>query len=1715
MAINANFTGLGLNTDSLQSQIKEGQLTYALNSLVESFDGDRITYQNEASNELCIDFPDNLRPIGAYNITHIKRIVYFLTDGDKHEIGYSDNDNCEYKTLFSASCLNFSLKYPIHQVVIKITNCGVQVYWTDNLNQMRFFDFEDLPWTESPNPNNAYQPIKNVGTVDCNKLLVLPNYSVPEIEILSVEEGGSIKTGAYQFSTQYANIAGEGYSSFYNTTDSISINDSRKETEDFNLTTSKAIRVKVKSLDTTGLFDFFNLVVIETINGISTPKLVGTYPISNGEHTILYDGNTSEAINLTFEQLFQKYQYYEIADGVTATDDRIVWYNVKTKQRQNYQEIWSKVKLNWVSYKLPYNQQEGYNNPENTHLYKGYMRDEVYPFEGVFVLKNGKETDRFPLVNRLITTFDQDIIKNDDVTIDKDPCDPPSLGKPRWKVYNTASVTYSYPNTEDNCYKGKYQKGEFAYWESEAKYPNNPTIWGSLANQPIRHFKFPDELVSSRYSSDGTTHFIYPLGVEIDAASLREAIEQSNLSQEDKDQIQGFKIVRGDRSAGNQSIVAKGLMFNVGKTKHNEQEFYYPNYPFNDLRKDPYFVKDDSYNNGYKGIIPHSSYAPQYSIEGFGDHSKSRFTFHSPDTHFNQPFGVDSGYIKIESIEYGNSVGHFVNVQDNAEYKFLTGKITDASLGIAVASGFTLAAGTFGWPTMNVGAIAPAYVQAEEMWEKLAPFTNFGYAHHSTGSFDNTYKVPNDGFKIRPINYGKYITEGNHGVEDGALLNNQFRESSVYFNSLGDFKFAQDYSNTIPDDTSRYTLSSAFGAATINDFLTQQIGNGFANVSDDDISSALGIANIINSAPLYEFNTFSLPNGGLDPNPGDTYDAPTSSNTLDRFEIISIAYGKITALKISGTQGAYVPSTNPPLQLTLVAKFDTNYNSATVVEFQSANAVNVQTPTSTINDIRAILATIQSISDYDNLATTGDDAIAKEAIYKAFLKAGITNDPAQIRTTGINAYYSSIKHYLPNQWGEIHSYTIVDTGYYHKYDRTIGEYPTVFGGDTFINQFSLKRKLQLFNYTTHGKPQKADINYKKIGNLGYPMYWVSTEPENFNLEIQAEIDLILKKVNSSPGTGGSGSFWSKLWSIISGLFSGGAANVVPIMGAMIRIFTEIRKKLGDKNVNLDNMSIEGYIYRGIMYMYNYGVTTFFVESQVNVDYRQATNNTYGNYYPRVGTGIPDRWLQESIVPIIHDNMYTYNKSFSKQSRENYYSYLPEDYDPTKLCSHIYPNRAIWSDKTNLRETLNNWKIYRPVNNFDFPKQYGNLTALDGIQNKMVIARFENKSQIYNAVTTINTSGHQAYLGDDKLFSAPPLDFTETDSGSMGSQHKFLLKTEHGVVFTDAKRGQVILLRGTQPEVISDKSMTRWFNRKLNFEISKSFPNFDTDNNFNGVGLCGVYDDFYKRLIITKKDYKPKVTLQLIDGDFYYENTETNTFDKVSFNDPEMFEDMSWTISYNFLTDSWISEHSYLPDYYIHNTNYFQSGIDGKTYNHNTTLNDYTNFYGTQYPYILEYPFSYKQEDEILQSIQDYSSARIYQSKVSYTEPDEILYFNKAYINNGQQNSGLLNLIPKPKNNPYLYLKYPKYNADSKDIMLSKKDNIVSFNSFWDIVKDNNLPHLTDNKELIDTNLDYSQKPFQKAKIRAKNSKVRLILDNNNTFKLVSQFITQETQASKL
>ena len=1604
--ITQNIARTGLATDLLPEQSPQGYITDAMNAMVNNFDGSSVSYSNEPGNVFCFILPEDYKVVGRFNITQLSQVWYFTTNDVNTIIGYVHNNNCTFipvlnDNISGSDLIGLDTNHPIHKVVVKTTNCSTQLYWTDRYNVRRYIDLQNLPWKTG-----------TTNQVDTNKMNVQPQFNVPVIIPEQLSAGGILIEGDYQFAIQYSNARSEGLTSWYSVTNPVRIFLEGKVSLSYNEVTNSAIRIQVNNLDLTGLYSYFNLAVIKTINGVTSVEMVGTYPIQTAVWTTTYTGSEQSGANkpILLSEILRQFDYYDIAGDLTTTDQTLIWADLQKEEDISYQQIWNQVKIQWQTHEVPVGQNDGYSDGVVCANFEGYFRDEVYALEGCFILDNGKQTPRCHIPGRAPTTYDlQTVLANADLTAMSSHICPPQA-MPRWKVYNTGSVIGPLSGTMDPCTGViPHEYGEMAYYESEEKYPNNTFVWGPLANQPIRHHRFPDSLITHIHDGNinisGTDsyfeykHKVYPIGILLDTQSLWNAIQTSSLTDAQKRQIVGFKVMRGDR-AGNNQIIAKGYAANCGAYAKDSITYYYPNYPFNDVHPDPFisstYVEDKSGAN---------------SNNWLNDFQRGRFTFHSPDTHFYQAAGIQDSFVKLETAEWGKCKSHFIPVLDNAGEKILTEK----SLQLCLAAGifsmigiqFSVATevGTSSGITTSITPVIepqnffPSFNTMLEIITKLTPYYNYGWQYNGIGYYGNYTPIPNDtGNKIRVVEHGGYINNGlNTTFGDDHSINNTNRESSVYLSLNQTFPYTHEQVNT-------------------------------ANLN-------LGI-------------------------PADT--------------------SRVTA-NMAGVCGTSVP------------------------------------------------------------------------FYK-----------------DISSYYCSIKRWLNDQYGQIFSYRSIDTGYNGTFSLLAdsnGNYPkvSVFGGDCFINRFGLKIKHPFYLKSTVNKPDGFDINYNQdtpshtnTGNVGYPIWYYSTTNHAVNTtNINNAVNAFMAQFT---GLG-----------IVSNILLGGIPGMVALFGVMFAIVNDaLLTAVGLKITNLDCYDDSNLYEQGQAYLYAYGIIYYFCESEVNVDMRQAYNLNEGNFYPNVGTDIPDPWLQETNTPIVFDNTYTYNKTYSKQNHETAFTLLRPDWQPDQRCYIDYNNRAIWSDKTYLEETKNNWLVYKPANTHDFEKVFGTLQAIDALDNREILVRYENYYEIYNVLNAIETTGLTASMGTGELFSTQPIGPQRTDTGNMGTSNKMFLSTEYGRVWIDADRGQVLLLQGHQPEDLASPKYlnSMWFTNNLPWNIRKKFPDYPVDNHFNNIGLHGVYDNYYKRLIFTKIDYEvinpslkwdgndfyiTSTVTELVPGDFTccpegytYNGVDcTNSQDPpqhtpavscgnqqvqsekktiITLGDPRYFCNKSWTISFSFISNSWVSWHSYQPNFYVEYTNYFQTGWNDGDYSniwdHNTTFTSFQDFRGTVFPYMITYPVDWKGMEQILQYTQDYCTALKYTSLTTYTELNEYVYYNKMIVHNTQQCTGMLYLVPKDMSSMRQYREYPKYNANYTEVLISKSGHMYTSNMLWDKVIDQGQAiweetcgSTTGRFTLNQGNLDYGVRSFRKYPIRAKDTKVTLIQDTRTDLKFISRFIINQSQDS--
>ena len=485
------------------------------------------------------------------------------------------------------------------------------------------------------------------------------------------------------------------------------------------------------------------------------------------------------------------------------------------------------------------------------------------------------------------------------------------------------------------------------------------------------------------------------------------------------------------------------------------------------------------------------------------------------------------------------------------------------------------------------------------------------------------------------------------------------------------------------------------------------------------------------------------------------------------------------------------------------------------------------------------------------------------------------------------------------------------------------------------------------------------------------------------------------------------------------------------------------------------------------------------------------------------------------------NTYFLNRDLLKQNKENFGFSLRPDFNQVKEdCKAFHPNRLIYSLQDNDNNDRFDGNLVYPANNFyDFPKSGGKVKLVFGSNSSKVVVLQEDQCSIFNSyITTENQQILQATVGTNQIFNPNiPSQYIKTDLGYAGSQTSAYVSTEFGSYWVDNKRGQIFNYGETIQNIISEENAW-WFKENLPFQILKYFPDVDIDNSFKYFGMSVIYDQRFKRILFTKKDYKPHAEFR--DKIKFSNNVFTYNDAIIEPTNSTYFCDCSWTIGYSPLQKEFISFYSYTPNYYVSTNSYFSSGINYSEdkselglWNHSLNYSSYQVFYGKIYPFLFQYSLN-GYNNEILQSISYKSEFRRYTNELNFFVKNDVTYSN-AEIWNQNQTSGILNLIIKQPNNLLQQISYPKQNGNSTDILVSNVENIFRFNQFYDVSLQNGYPLMTYECNPVYPQVNLKaisyQPTFLKNSLRGDYFNVRLINNKLSNYQIIHQFnLNQET-----
>jgi len=1661
--INQNIAGL--NLDSVNYQIKENMITFALNANVQSHDGNSTTYTNEPSNQICYNFI-NLYPgfkiTGTLSITEQSKLVVFLAHPDGRSligvvtdlrkdctslvesetdcgcvsgtalsstvdlaegcctftplvvdnccdcsdcyeysvesiskspyiVNYIDCSGLETNITFPAGqvgvfrarkdkytltsdtsivserfisqgicvpksskcCLGLSPDYPVYSEY-RIDNCNTKIYFIAKNITPRFFSLEE------PYGKDQCGILSDCLSDSCERLKLFPDFCQADIYPTSINSGGSLKGGVYSFSIAYADEKGKELTDYVDFCNPIPIFE-RYITEQTEYVTSKSIRVAIEH--STAIFNYFNLVVAENINEVTTYQLVGTYRVNQttNKDSLIYTGEYTSTFSSIVPLI--RTPHYTSAGIIDKQTDMLMLADLTETPKYNFQLLANNIKLRWETVEMPADQKFDYSNPEIAYFFRTYQRDEVYPFGIKFRLKNGKYTDVFHIPGRVASGSDTATLSKgssldvftvaNDCTVEKD--------LPTWKVYNTATAGLTPPSNEPSIQEAQYSckitvkdSGEFAYWESTETYPCYTEVWGALAEQPIRFHKFPENAISHIHAD--SKDLIYPIGVRI-LESLFEA-DLNTFTVYDplntygnnqipvKELICGYELVRGNR-VNNKSVIAKGLIYDVGTFEDvkSGKKFYYPNYPYNDIREDGYIKSNpDWYNAADRGEKNNS--IPGMSLHKGFNTIGSRYTFHSPDTHFQLPkIGTE---LKIETLEFGKVQGKFVPVLDHPQYKFLTK--ADYALSAVLSNALSLA-----FESKATVADAGSIIKTDalsiltnnqifiDLIERLIPNTNFAYQFNSVGKYTSFRPITTRGNRRRFLDIGLYANDKIVELNDDKPLHNRLRETSVYLKTSAGF--SQEFTSI--QDNTRYTIG----------------------------------------------------------------------------------------------------------------------------------------------------------------------------------EKGLEDNPEKVTESDTRAYYASIKREFPNQYGQIENIRYISTGYICDVTLSLGgtakilkKYYPAFGGDTYINKFALKRKHSFFTRNLANLPAKVNnvpFDYWLFPNLGYPTYYIGESPE----ELDAAII-------SSAVTGIGAAAATAIAAALTGAASGIALNAI-ISGALGTIYSLFVKKNNLDADPQEFFYQKGFFYTasyGIPVFYvesdinvdlrhgrndleeNFypnvgdGIPDDWLH-EVNVPIKFDNFYSYNATYSaqNLSPNFPYRLKYPSLECLTyHQNRVIYSDPANASNylsdawrvfrSGNFYDFPKQGGRLIDLNAgeneRVYARFENTTKVYNSRITLSTTSPYQlEIGNAEMFKQKPvELSKTDlgyiGTQHKAYV-----KCE-YGTFWVDAKRGHIYQITGDGFNEIK----TENNFNWFKNNLPFnILKNFPDADIDNPQSGLGIVMGW-------DERYERVFITKLDYLVRKDL-----------VGII-TYEDrkfYYQEINL-------RIEVQLTDPTYFENKSWTVAYS------PKLKNFISF---YSFLPNFFVPLLG-------HFQTIINTGTGSSLWNHNLSVYTYQTYYGILYPYILEYCVnsfpvaSSINSVTILEDIQEYYSDYEYYS-LGTTNNTNLANFTKAIIYNKEQSSGVIKLIPEIFGNTRQKITYPRMTATGIEALISRREHVSTFNGFWNVAAQGNGQPLwsTQWSDLV-TQYPIDKVPntksvrpvsvsYQKSKIKSDFARIRLIQDAYSRFKFINTIqITQ-------
>jgi hypothetical protein len=431
--------GKGLNTDVSPETQPEGTYRWALNAVAESEEGNIGFLTNEEGNYTCGSIDADWAIIGHVYIGDDEAIIFQAPkDGSVTAPNYGQGrisrikSDCSIVNVITAGCLNFKLTHQIQATYRVRKGCEIAIYFTDDYNKVGYINIDALEdylaegqeqyIADNPNTymNDAYDGSGNP-IWDCDKLSLFPDFSMPCINFVRIDESGNLISGVYQFAIQYLDqdlnesrwttitqpipIYRDALTEAYSIKGDHPSQVNPDGTIDF-VQTNKSIVLEFTNLDIS--YSFIRVAVIPSTQGIGAAAgayIVDTIPFSGTSVQYIFDSYDQNQVTLaSLDQITIPRQSFERAKTITQIDNRLILGNVEEAEIDHTEltKAALDIEITYVTREL------GADDPNIESVqsgryyfdYRSYMRDEIYAFGIVWVFKDGTESPVYHIPGR-------------------------------------------------------------------------------------------------------------------------------------------------------------------------------------------------------------------------------------------------------------------------------------------------------------------------------------------------------------------------------------------------------------------------------------------------------------------------------------------------------------------------------------------------------------------------------------------------------------------------------------------------------------------------------------------------------------------------------------------------------------------------------------------------------------------------------------------------------------------------------------------------------------------------------------------------------------------------------------------------------------------------------------------------------------------------------------------------------------------------------------------------------------------------------------------------------------------------------------------------------------------------------------------------------------------------------------------------------------------